>query len=56
MTKRMRIWRFANEIAKRKLHRGADEFNLLNFDVKFSPKRLGGPKVEVRGSEKIEGV
>lgn len=52
----MRIWGFANEIAKGELHRGADGFKVLKFDVNFSPKRLGGPRVEVQGSEQIEGV
>jgi D-amino-acid oxidase len=56
MTQRMRIWRFANEIAKGELHCGADGFKVLKFDMNFSAKRQGGPRVEVQGSGTIGRV
>jgi D-amino-acid oxidase len=49
MTQRMRIWRFANEIAKGDLHWGADGFEVLKFDVNFSAKRQGWTKSKSTG-------
>jgi len=55
MTQRMRIWGFAKEISDEKRER-SDGFKSLHFDIGVISKRIGGPRVAVQGSEKIEGV
>lgn len=56
MTQRMRIWGFAKEISDERLIKGSDGFECLHFDIGVYPKRIGGPRVEVQGKERIEGV
>ncbi|KAE9377713.1 nucleotide-binding domain-containing protein [Stipitochalara longipes BDJ] len=54
MKQRMRIWGFAREINKPEL--GSNGFKTLHFDLGAISRRIGGPRVEVQGQEKIEGV
>jgi len=54
MTQRMSIWGFAREISSPENR--ADGFKSLHFDLGAISRRTGGPRVEVQGKEKIEGV
>ena len=54
MQQRMGIWGFAREISIPK--ESSSRLKSLHFDIGAISKRVGGPRVQVEGKEKVEGV